>query len=91
MIGREGYGDKTTRVQSPTRCILAGDGTIVTYFLNSTPFQYGYWHKKTELGWSNNVFMDGHVDYFQMTNDNPDFQNGPGWTVLFDSRKQSTP
>lgn len=79
------WGKKYTRVQSPARCILAGDGAMVAYFLDANPFQYGYWHNKKELGWSNNVFVDGHIDYFQLTNDNPDFQNGPGWTVLFDS------
>ena len=78
------WGKKILKVLSPARIILVGDGTIITYFLNQTPFQYGYWHNRKELGWSNNVFMDGHVDYFQMTNDNPDFQNGPGWTVLFE-------
>jgi prepilin-type N-terminal cleavage/methylation domain-containing protein/prepilin-type processing-associated H-X9-DG protein len=81
------WGKKYTRVRRPGRCILAGDGAMIVYFLNANPFQYGYWHNKKELGWSNNVFVDGHVDYFQMTNDNPDFQNGPGWTVLFDSQK----
>ena len=84
-------GKKITKVRIPSTLILAGDGTMITYFLDYNPFHYGYWHNQKELGWSNNVFMDGHVDYFQITNDNPDFQNGPGWTVLFDSQNESIP
>jgi prepilin-type N-terminal cleavage/methylation domain-containing protein len=77
------WGKKISKVRNSAELILVGDGTIITYFLDNDPFQYGYWHNKKELGWSNNIFVDGHADYFQITRDNPDFQNGPGWTVLF--------
>jgi prepilin-type N-terminal cleavage/methylation domain-containing protein/prepilin-type processing-associated H-X9-DG protein len=82
------WGKNITKVRRPRETILAGDGTIITYFLNKTPFQYGYWHNNKELGWNNNLFIDGHVEYFQMTRDDPDFQNGPGWTVLFNSNNK---
>jgi prepilin-type N-terminal cleavage/methylation domain-containing protein len=77
-------GKKITKVRNSAELILVGDGTIITYFNDNDPFQYGYWHNKKELGWSNNIFVDGHADYFQITKDNPDFQNGPGWTALFE-------
>jgi len=77
------WSKKTDDVKRPDHVILAGDGTLMTYFWNLNPFVRAYWHDKKELGWTNALFVDSHVQYIQMTFANPDFQHGDGWTVVY--------
>jgi prepilin-type N-terminal cleavage/methylation domain-containing protein len=80
------FGKKVSAVQNPNQLMLVGDWTMTTYFRNQNPHQYMYWHNRKEMGWTNVVFVDLHMEFFRMTTpDDPDydFQHGPGWTALF--------
>ena len=78
------WGKKSGRVKHPSAVLLAGDWGMTTYLLGNRPFQNVFWHNKKQLGWINTSFVDTHVQYLQMTPNKPNFQNGTGWTVLFD-------
>lgn len=78
-------GKKIPEVRSPSAVILVGDCPVISYYHCKNPkqtFQKYYWHNRVELGWTNVLFVDGGSRYMQMTTDQPDFQNGPGWTVI---------
>ena len=85
------HGKRLSQVSSPGMVILANDYAFNAYGWQvampgpaDVPFQYSYWHHATELGWGNVAFVDGHIEYFRATYDKPDYQNGPGWTFVFD-------
>jgi prepilin-type N-terminal cleavage/methylation domain-containing protein/prepilin-type processing-associated H-X9-DG protein len=84
--GRGLHGKKVTQVKNSTRCVLANDFAFNCYFLGWVPFQSMYWHDRKKLGWANVLFVDGHVQYLQATTNNPDFQNGPDWTFLYNGQ-----
>ena len=80
------WGKRVANVRRSYKVILAGDFSFMdavnhTHKMLPTYFKDGYWHNKKEAGWGNLVFVDGHVGYMQASNDNPDWQNGPGWTL----------
>jgi len=77
---------KQAEVKRPTMCILAGDISYLTYAM-VPQLNDVFWHNNKELGWANVAFVDGHVNYLKMTSDKPNFQNGAGWTVLYDGPK----
>ena len=74
---------KLSSVKRPYKTVLVGDGPIGTWSHGYEPFMNYYWHDKKELGWSNAAFVDMHIEYLQFTKDDPDFQNGPGWTFIY--------
>jgi prepilin-type N-terminal cleavage/methylation domain-containing protein len=76
---------KGANVKNPTRLILVGDFTLITYFGGYNAFQEMYWHNRKELGWANTAFVDMHIDYIQVTRDNPKnyCQQGDGWTFIY--------
>lgn len=81
-------------VRSPSLVVLANDypfgmfGFVVEVPGPKTqPFQHAYWHHDTVIGWGNVGFVDGHVAYLRAFPDKPDFQNGPGYTFLFNGPK----
>jgi prepilin-type processing-associated H-X9-DG protein len=85
------HGRKTREIRSPSAVILANDFAFGMYGwwpmlpgAADTGFQKAYWHHPTEIGWGNVAFVDGHVEYFRATYNEPDFQNGPDWTFIFD-------
>lgn len=76
--------------KNPHVLILAGDsGPMSLYMMNEsapspdTPSLYSYWHNLKDAGWTNLLFVDGHIGYHQMEYNNPDYQNGPGWTFVY--------
>ena len=88
------HGRTSTQIRSPSLCVLANCypfscfGWIVEVPGNVTqPFQASYWHKNTELGWGNVVFVDGHVEFLRATPKSPDYQNGRNYTFAFDGPK----
>ena len=85
------HNKKTSQILVPSKVVLANDYSFCAYGWKfsapgpaSKPFQLSYWHHEKALGWGNVVFVDGHISYLQATYDKPDFQNGSGWTFLFD-------
>ena len=77
------FRKRLTQIRNAGITVLANGLPFNCYFRNDLPFQYSYWHHKDDLGWANVVFMEGHVDFLQATNDNPDFRNGPEWTFSY--------
>lgn len=81
-------------IRRPSEVIVAHDMPFYAYGFVSissaaaasgVPFQTGYWHNKSQVGWANVVFVDGHVSFLQATYDAPDFQNGNGWTFVYNN------
>ena len=92
------YGKKVSQVKAPSKCLLVGDNSVMTYYHGfgsepgDDPFQIVYWHHKRELGWANVAYVDFHIDSIQMTCDDPEnrgynFQTGAGWTVLYNNTR----
>lgn len=79
---------KITQVKNAHDLILVRDDSFNAFFISpegsygGEPFGYFYWHNTKENGWGNVTFVDGHCEYLQGTQNNPDFQNGHGWTFL---------
>ena len=88
------HGKRATEIRSPSLLVLANDYPFVMFGFvkevpgpKTQPFQFATWHNDKALGWGNVAFVDGHVAYHQAFPDRPDFQNGPGYTFLFDGPK----
>ena len=82
------WNKKSSDIRNPSKVILIHEEPFVVYGFNwmgawPQPATYAYWHHKRQLGWANVAFVDGHVQYLQATHNRPDFQHGPGWTVVF--------
>ena len=77
------HGKKVTQVRSSTKCVLASDFAFNCYLINWNPFHLAYWHHRTENGWGNVLFVDGHVQFLRATYANPDWANGPEWTFFY--------
>ena len=70
------------QVGNPTKCIAIGEIAIIRYWRNSwEPWALAY-HTDDDEPWTNVAFVDGHTSYILITNNNPDYQNGNGWTHL---------
>ena len=88
--GQKGlWNKKTSDVRHPSSVIMANDEPFDVYGFNwlgawPQPMAYSYWHHKSQLGWANTAFVDGHVQFLRATYDKPDFQHGNGWTEVFD-------
>ena len=80
------WGRKITQVKNTNKLILVREFSFLAYFVNYKPFAYYYWHKNAYNGWGNVTFVDGHTDFLQATQDKPDFQNGDGWTFIFNKK-----
>lgn len=85
------HGKRQSQVQSPGTVIVANDYAFCAFGwpisapgAKGKPFQASYWHHDKKLGLGNVLFVDGHIQFLQATYDQPDFQNGPNWTFVFD-------
>jgi prepilin-type N-terminal cleavage/methylation domain-containing protein/prepilin-type processing-associated H-X9-DG protein len=83
------YRKKASQIRQPALVVLANDFAFNCYF--ELPrwggvFQHMHWHDRQRLGYANVLFVDGHVAYHQAGRNRPNFQNGPGWTFLFDGQ-----
>ena len=77
---------RANQVLNAARVILVNDLAFEAYFLNDNPFETAYWHHRSQLGWGNNAFVDGHVAYQRATRNQPDFQRGNGWSFIYSDR-----
>ncbi len=77
------YNKKMSQVLHPSRIILANDHSFNTFFENSRPFQYMYWHNRKVLGYGNVLFVDTHVEYLKATVNKPTFQTGSTWSFIY--------
>jgi prepilin-type N-terminal cleavage/methylation domain-containing protein/prepilin-type processing-associated H-X9-DG protein len=77
---------RANQVLNAARVILVNDLAFEVHFLNDNPFETAYWHHRTQLGWGNNAFVDGHVAYQRATRNQPDFQRGNGWSFIYNDR-----
>ena len=68
------------------RVILVNDLAFEAHFYNDDPFETAYWHHRSQLGWANNAFVDGHIAYQRATRNQPDFQRGNGWSFIYNDR-----
>ena len=79
---------KITQVKNTHKLILVSDFSFLAYFRSpegsygGEPFAYYYWHNNKVNGWGNVTFVDGHTEFLQATQNEPDFQNGDGWTFI---------
>ena len=76
---------KITEVRSPSRCIEAGDWTLMEYYSGATTPYFYRFHDRTKP-MANIVFVDGHIDYVLMTPANPTYQKGMNYTFLCDDK-----
>ena len=90
-LGMGLHGKRLNEVSSPAAVILANDYAFDAFGWQAAvpgpvdvPFQHSYWHHATELGWGNVAFVDAHIEYLRATYANPDYQNGQGWSFVFD-------
>ena len=82
-----GLTDKLApQVLSPVLVILVDDDSSGTYFANDNPFEIAYWHHRSQLGWGNRAFVDGHVAYQRAFRNQPTFQRGNGWSYIYNDR-----
>ena len=82
------WNKKLFQVRRPTAVVLANDSPFDVYGFTwygawPQPMIYSYWHNKKELGWSNVLFVDGHLQYLRATYNKPDFQHGADWTMVY--------
>ncbi len=95
--GQRGLWNKTDgQVTSPSRTILANDDPFDVWGFDwmggyPNPMTRSYWHHERELGWANVLFVDGHASFHQATHNKPDFQNGDGWTFVYNGEKLAPP
>src|SRR5437867_2726019 len=85
------HGKRLAQIASPSQVIVANDYAFGMWGWTTEapgpkgkPFQHAYWHHDKALCWGNVLFVDNHLRYLQATYDRPDYQNGAGWTFLFD-------
>ena len=88
------HGKRAAEIRSPSLVVLANDypfgmfGWIIEApGARTQPFQHAYWHHDKVLGWGNVAFVDGHVAFLRAFPDQPRFQDGPGYTFLYDGPK----
>jgi prepilin-type N-terminal cleavage/methylation domain-containing protein len=88
------HGKRLAQVLFPSQVIVANDYAFSMWGWKTEapgpagkPFQYAYWHHQKALGWGNVMFVDNHISFLQATYDKPDFQNGAGWTFIFNGPK----
>jgi len=87
--GRAGLWNKTAnQVSHPDRVILANGSPFGVWGFPwhgqwPSPMVVSFWHHRTELGWANALFVDGHAQLHRATLDQPDFQHGSDWTFVF--------
>jgi prepilin-type N-terminal cleavage/methylation domain-containing protein len=77
------FKKKETDVLHPSSVILVNDLSFNLFFGHQIPYMYILWHDRTRYGYGNVQFIDQHVSYLQATRNNPDFQNGPGWSFIY--------
>ena len=81
------HNRKANNIIRPSQVILVNDNSFNVFFKNSRPFQTMYWHHKKKLGMGNVMFVDQHIEYLQPTVNKPDFQNGKGWSFIYNFNK----
>jgi len=74
---------KISQVRNPSRTILVNDFAFNLHLVRMKIFQMMYWHDKGRLGFGNVAFVDGHVAYYQATDNKPDFQRGTEWSFVY--------
>ncbi len=77
------FKKRLSQIRSPTRVIFNNDFSFNIHLVRMKLFHKALWHDKKRYGYGNLLFVDGHVAYFQATEDKPDFQNGVNWTFVF--------
>jgi prepilin-type N-terminal cleavage/methylation domain-containing protein/prepilin-type processing-associated H-X9-DG protein len=73
---------RVSQVGNPTECIAIGEISILRYWMNTIEVWALAYHNDDNEPWVNAAFVDGHTSYIFITNDNPDYQNGDGWSHL---------
>ena len=74
---------RQSQIRNPIRTVLVNDFAFNAYLVGLKPFQRMYWHDRDRNGFGNLTFVDGHVGYFQATDDRPDFQRGQDWSFVY--------
>ncbi len=74
---------KISQVRNPSRTVLVNDFAFNLHFIGMKIFQKMYWHDKNRLGFGNVVFVDGHVGYYEGTDNQPTFQRGRDWSFVY--------
>ena len=89
------HGKRSGQIRVPSLVVVANDYPFGMFGWpteapgpKERPFQFAYWHHDKALAWGNVLFVDGHINYLQVGNKNPDYQNGPGYTFLFNGPKE---
>ncbi len=88
------HGKRSSQIVFPSQVIVAHDYAFGMWGWKTEvpgpagqPFQYAYWHHEKALAWGNVLFVDNHITYLQATYDKPDYQNGAGWTFIYNGPK----
>lgn len=75
-------GKKLPQVRKPDLVVFTNDISASCYLVNTNPLRRMYWHNKTQIGYGNMMFVDGHVSYLQVVRI-PSYQRGPGYSFIF--------
>ncbi|MFA5203777.1 MAG: prepilin-type N-terminal cleavage/methylation domain-containing protein [Lentisphaeria bacterium] len=75
------YGKKPSMIARPSYTIMCNDQPFNRFFWNASPYVLGTWHNDA-FGYGNVLFVDGHVNFLQATNNCPNYYQGNGWTFL---------
>jgi prepilin-type N-terminal cleavage/methylation domain-containing protein len=82
------WNTRLSQVRSPARMVAFCDFSFDAWGWAwarppAVPFEYMYWHS-ADVGWGSVNFVDGHVAYMKSTESSPNYQNGDGYTFLYD-------
>ena len=83
------WNRRLPQITSPTRMVTVCDYSFDAWGWKSyhptvgQPFQYMYWHSPKDIGFGAVAFVDGHALYAQATEASPDYQNGDGYTFVY--------
>lgn len=77
------WNKKSSQIHNSAKVVLASDFSCNCFFQNARPFSVMYWHNGKKLGYGNSVFVDLHVAYMAATVNNPSFQQGDGWSFIY--------
>jgi type II secretory pathway pseudopilin PulG len=79
------YNKKESDIIRPSKIILANDFSFSAMFERGRPFQFMFWHSRTDMGHGNVQFVDQHVSYIKAPMNRNFVQRAPdeSWSFVY--------